>query len=127
MGVFLSKLLFSYDGAIGVKQFWMGLLSGLASTLALAGALGLILGIGFAVFSVPPYLQEGIILAAAVLISAYAIAIQLAVTVKRCHDRGRSGWWCLLTLIPVVGLAWVVFDLGMTPGVAETVGTSKAV
>lgn len=123
----MSKLLFSYDGAIGIKQFWMGLLSGLASTLMLAAGLGLILGIGFAVFSVPPYLQERSIIAAGIVLSAYAIATQLAVTVKRCHDRGRSGWWCLLTLIPVVGLAWVVFDLGMTPGTAEPVGTGKSV
>ena len=123
----MSKLLFSYDGAIGVKQFWMGLLSGLASTLLLAAGLGLLLGIGFGVFSVPPYLQERVIIAASVVIAAYAVLTQLAVTVKRCHDRGRSGWWCLLTLIPVVGLAWVVIDLGMTPGTSKRVGAEESV
>jgi uncharacterized membrane protein YhaH (DUF805 family) len=123
----MSKLLFSYDGAIGVKQFWMGLLGGLATTMALAAALGLIMGLSFALFSVPPYLQERTIIAASVLIAAYAIMTQLAVTIKRCHDRGRSGWWCLLTLVPFVGLAWVVFDLGMTPGLAKPVESGKVV
>lgn len=27
----------------------------------------------------------------------------LAVTVRRLHDIGRSGWWFLLGLIPIVG------------------------
>ena len=27
----------------------------------------------------------------------------LAVCVRRLHDTGRSGWWCLLGLIPYVG------------------------
>lgn len=30
----------------------------------------------------------------------------LAVAVRRLHDTGRSGWWLLLALIPVLG--WVV-------------------
>ena len=27
----------------------------------------------------------------------------LAVTVRRLHDTGRSGWWVLVSLIPVIG------------------------
>ena len=27
----------------------------------------------------------------------------IAVTVRRLHDTGRSGWWFLLNLIPLVG------------------------
>ena len=123
----MSKLLFSYDGAIGIKHFWLGLMGGLATTNALAAGLGLVLGVGFAVFAVPPALQETIIIASSLLIATYAILTPLAVTIKRCHDRGRSGWWCLLTLIPIVGLAWVVLDLGMTPGTQDASGALKSV
>ena len=28
----------------------------------------------------------------------------LAVTVRRMHDTGRSGWWVLLSVVPFVGL-----------------------
>jgi len=28
----------------------------------------------------------------------------LAVTVRRLHDTGRSGWWVLLYFVPIVGL-----------------------
>jgi uncharacterized membrane protein YhaH (DUF805 family) len=37
----------------------------------------------------------------------FALAIllpQLAVGARRLHDIGRSGWWQLLLLIPVIGL-----------------------
>jgi uncharacterized membrane protein YhaH (DUF805 family) len=30
----------------------------------------------------------------------------LAVTARRLHDIGRSGWWMLLWLVPLVG--WIV-------------------
>ena len=36
----------------------------------------------------------------------YAIAVivpGMAVTVRRLHDTGRSGWWVLLALIPIIG------------------------
>lgn len=41
--------------------------------------------------------------------SIYSLAVllpSLAVGVRRLHDTGRSGWWYLLALIPIVG--WIV-------------------
>lgn len=32
----------------------------------------------------------------------------LAVQVRRMHDRGRSGWWLLITFWPYVGLFWLL-------------------
>ena len=41
----------------------------------------------------------------------------LAVTVRRLHDTDRSGWWLLLTLVPIVSLVLLVFLLlPGTPG-----------
>lgn len=37
----------------------------------------------------------------------YSLAVfipSLAVTVRRLHDTGRSGWWILIGVIPLVGL-----------------------
>ncbi len=39
----------------------------------------------------------------------------LAVSVKRCHDRGRSGWFMLANLIPLFGSLWVLVELGVLP------------
>lgn len=32
----------------------------------------------------------------------------LAVGVRRLHDTGRSGWWMLLSLIPLIGTIWLI-------------------
>jgi uncharacterized membrane protein YhaH (DUF805 family) len=49
-----------------------------------------------------------------VLVSVYALATvlpSLAVTVRRLHDTGRSGWYYFMTLIPAVGpIILLVFE-----------------
>ncbi|MEI9964107.1 MAG: DUF805 domain-containing protein [Caulobacteraceae bacterium] len=40
----------------------------------------------------------------------------LANGVKRCHDRDKSGWWMLLTLIPLIGWIWWLIELGFLDG-----------
>ncbi len=48
-----------------------------------------------------------------VLSTLYGLAVFLpavAVTARRLHDIGRSGWWMLVLLIPVIGvIALLVF------------------
>jgi uncharacterized membrane protein YhaH (DUF805 family) len=41
----------------------------------------------------------------------------LALGVKRCHDRGRSGWFLLLMLVPLVQL-WPIIELAFLRGTA---------
>jgi uncharacterized membrane protein YhaH (DUF805 family) len=43
----------------------------------------------------------------------------VAVSVKRWHDRNKSGWWVLINLIPIVGALWTLVENGFlrgTPG-----------
>ncbi len=42
-----------------------------------------------------------------------------AVQVKRWHDRNKSGWWCLIGLVPLIGGFWVLIECGFLPGVNE--------
>lgn len=109
----MPELLFSLEGRIGVKQFWLGLLSGLASTIALAMGIGLVVAIGLIATDAGPETAEWATFIASGVVVAYAVFTQLAVTVKRCHDSGRSGWWSLMSLIPFVGLVWVILELGL--------------
>ena len=37
------------------------------------------------------------------LVGLYLLPCSLAVTCRRLHDTGRSGWWQLLFLVPVIG------------------------
>ncbi len=49
-----------------------------------------------------------------VLVSLYALVIlipSLAVGVRRLHDIGKSGWWLLISLIPIVGWVWIIILL----------------
>ncbi len=41
--------------------------------------------------------------------------ITLASNVKRLHDRGRSGWFLLIGVIPLVGI-WVLIEIGFLRG-----------
>ncbi|GGK10991.1 DUF805 domain-containing protein [Deinococcus malanensis] len=52
-----------------------------------------------------------------ILSAVYALAVLipgLALSVRRLHDTGRSGWWVLLALVPIVGaivlLVFYVFE-----------------
>lgn len=50
-----------------------------------------------------------------VLSSLYGLAVllpSLSYAVRRCHDIGRSGWWLLLLVIPLIGpLVILIFML----------------
>ena len=41
----------------------------------------------------------------------YSLAVglpTLAVSIRRLHDIGKSGWWWLLNLIPIIGTVWLI-------------------
>lgn len=51
----------------------------------------------------------------------YSLAIvipSIAVGVRRLHDIGKSGWFYLISLIPIIGPIWliVLFCMDGTPG-----------
>jgi uncharacterized membrane protein YhaH (DUF805 family) len=67
---------------------------------------------------------EGIFGGPGILGGIYSLAMLIpgiAVTVRRLHDTGRSGWWVLVALIPVLGfIALLVFMvLDSQPGSNE--------
>lgn len=46
-----------------------------------------------------------------VLQSVYSLLVflpSLAVGVRRMHDIGKSGWWMLISLIPLIGSIWLI-------------------
>jgi uncharacterized membrane protein YhaH (DUF805 family) len=46
----------------------------------------------------------------------------IMVRIKRFHDRNKSGWWVLISLIPVVGVLWIFIECGCLRG---TVGENR--
>ncbi|MCJ1676986.1 DUF805 domain-containing protein [Streptomyces sp. APSN-46.1] len=45
------------------------------------------------------------------LVGIYVLAVflpSLAVTVRRLHDLGKSGWWYFISLVPFIGGIWLL-------------------
>ncbi len=97
-----KEILFSLNGRINRAKYWLYcLLLGLAHfiwaviTLIIFGEDG---------FFVPYFLG-----------SLFLIYPGLAMNVKRCHDRGRSGWFVLVSFIPIVSI-WYLIEVGFLKG-----------
>lgn len=91
------KKSFDVKGRSRRREFWMFML------------IAFVLAAGLIIIETLMGLQtaQGI----GILSAIYAFAIAapaVSVTVRRLHDSGRSGWWSLLYLAPVVGWAALV-------------------
>ena len=97
----------TFTGRARRREYWMFWLINTLISFVLQLLL-IPLGLNLNSTSSPPDLQDVSPLAIFVLVLAvlYSLAILipgLAVTVRRLHDAGYSGWFSLLGLIPLVG------------------------
>jgi uncharacterized membrane protein YhaH (DUF805 family) len=94
------QLLFSLDGRISRHRFW---------TVFLLPSVAL--NIIVAMVASPLQFNK-------CMFAFWAAALWpcIAVGAKRCHDRNRSGWFQLISLVPIVGALWLLFDLGILRG-----------
>ncbi len=82
-----------FEGRARRKEYWFFILFNMLISMAL-GFVERLTG------NVDPDTGLGI------LSGIYAIGIMIpgmAVSVRRLHDTGRSGWWLLITFVPVLG------------------------
>jgi uncharacterized membrane protein YhaH (DUF805 family) len=91
-----------FGGRARRKEYWYFVLFNLLASIAL----GVIDGI------TGTYSEDA---GLGLLGGIYALAVfipSIAVAMRRLHDTGRSGWWLLLALIPILGfLVLLVFML----------------
>lgn len=119
----MKWLLGSFSGRIPRSKFWIGYLTVFATVLFLVYPL-----IGFIIFLAAKAEASGqgmsggtiAILAVLGIIALIFFVLAniwaLAVYAKRWHDRGKSGWWSLILLIPYVGGLWLLVELGFLKG-----------
>ncbi len=90
-----------FSGRARRKEYWFFVLFNVLISIVLSiidgitGTLSMELGLG-------------------VLSGLYTLAVlipSIAVSVRRLHDTGRSGWWLLIAFIPLIGLVLLVFML----------------
>jgi len=82
-----------FTGRSRRSEFWYFTLVNMLITYGLQG-------VGFAT-------EIGIFGILAGIVSLALFIPGLAVAVRRMHDTGRSGWWVLIAIIPVVG--WILY------------------
>ena len=106
-----------FSGRARRKEYWMFFLINLlisAVLIAIDSLIGTFSQTGFG-------LLQGL----------YSLAVlipSIAVTVRRLHDTGRTGWWILIGLIPVIGgIVLLIFMLlDSQPGVNQYGPNPKA-
>ncbi len=87
-----------FSGRARRKEYWFYILFYVIIAVVLSIIDGIIMG------------SSGI----GILTAIYMLAVllpTLAVTVRRLHDIGKSGWWYLIVLIPLIGGIWLLILL----------------
>jgi len=88
---------FDFQGRASRSEYWFWVLFLLTCNFALGFLEGLI---------GPRNLLAADIAALNLLFFALTFMPGLSVTIRRLHDTGRTGWWWLINLVPVIG--WIV-------------------
>jgi uncharacterized membrane protein YhaH (DUF805 family) len=108
-------LIFTFEGRATRSEFWIG--AGIAFIIFLSF-------ITLSTFTQNLPVDVSWIAAAARMIlnpilfvqMVFCVLVTTAVCVKRFHDHDKSGWWMFIAFIPVIGLLWFLFELGIQPG-----------
>ena len=95
-----------FKGRIGRFFFAFAVVGLLIAGTAVNVVVALLSGIG---------VPEFWLYAALFLWAALSLLVAMSFTVRRWHDLGRSGWWALLSLVPIVNL-FCLFILLFWPG-----------
>ncbi|MBF0248363.1 MAG: DUF805 domain-containing protein [Alphaproteobacteria bacterium] len=115
---------FSFDGRLNRKAYW------LKGTIGL-GMVGCVVNMVSVLFTLPILMFLG---PTSILLGLAGLAVwlpyvvfqfwtALAIMYKRCHDRGRSAWWLLLVIVPLLNL-WVMIELLFLRGTVGPIPTS---
>jgi len=98
--VLTKEFLLSFEGRINRAQYWAFVLLYFAGAIACAIVDGIL----------PTGGLIGLLFALAALYPS------ICVLARRWHDRGKSGWWTLIALIPLVGAIWILVECGCLKG-----------
>lgn len=113
----ISKF-FGFRGRIGRGTWWLaqiicmpviylvgtGLLLGIAATTPAESSENLGFVWGGSMF---------VVIAVGIILGTW---INFSSTIQRYHDRGKSGFWCLLLFVPLIGAIWVLIECGFCSG-----------
>ena len=111
----------SFDGRIGRQTWWLGLIALIVLQWIVLFVFSLIVG-GSMMGTMDPNNPDAMSQAMGAVSIPFIIIFliflwpSLALYTKRWHDRGKSGWWTLILLIPLIGALWALIECGFLRG-----------
>jgi uncharacterized membrane protein YhaH (DUF805 family) len=98
----LKRLLLDPSGRVGRRGWWLW---GVAMPLGLALYFSVILR----VFGLSARATD-------IAVNLLLVWPAVVISIKRWHDRGKSGWWVLVTVLPFIGWLWALIENGLLRG-----------
>mgnify|MGYP000085472476 CR=1 FL=1 len=91
----LVWLFFGFDGRISREVYWLSI-----------GLLWCILFVTIQILTGTRSEEEAA--GTVIMLAIASLWIEMALLVKRQHDRGLPWYWCLLAFVPIAGAVWMV-------------------
>lgn len=107
-----QRLFLTLSGRISRQTFWTGFSMLIAAQIIITIIMQII---GLADISTDGSLTMGFWISQVALFLIFLWPM-ICVSTKRYHDIGKSGWRQLILLIPIVGLAWFIIEVGLLKG-----------
>ncbi|MEM0897537.1 MAG: DUF805 domain-containing protein [Verrucomicrobiota bacterium] len=111
----LKQILFSFQGRIKRSQWWLTVGISLLFVLVMSVPLGLM-----GDSSVEALEGDGemspLMMIWMLILYVFLVWVGLAAAVKRWHDRNKSGWWVLISFVPLIGGIWALIENGCLAG-----------
>ena len=85
---------FDFKGKINRKQYWFGVLT-YSLLLILASSIGMMI-------------SETVSLIVQTIVSLFFFIPGLALCVRRLRDIGKNPWWVLVSVVPLIGIIWLL-------------------
>jgi len=117
------SLFTSFEGRINRQKWWLGLIVLVIAEWVIMFVITMFFGASMPTEVDPDAMgfsasyQLGAVGAIILLIIMIPfIWAGLALSAKRWHDRGKSAWWILIGLIPLIGAIWTLVENGFLKG-----------
>jgi len=106
-----SSRLYSFEGRSGRLSFALTQIAVFIFSYVAAFVLIVLSGAGDEHQAGMTPLGSAIVASLAAMAVINAVWVSLAAAVRRCHDRGLSGWMLLFVMPPLLGQLWLVLSL----------------
>lgn len=111
-------ILTSFSGRLNRQPFWLGLVLVIVIELVVFYLVSSLFGTFTPTGDPANYGMQFSPVGWVILAILYVavVWVGLALQIKRWHDRNKSGWWVLISLVPLIGAIWFLVECGFLRG-----------